>query len=386
MRSTLAVLLILALAMALSACSDSTGPGRDPVAPSDLRLAIVSGGHQSGPAGGLAASPTLNATGLVVNELPAGLLPEPLVARIVDTSGGAVPLSAIAAQTIVVTYRVIQPDGYRAGDRRHCGASFIDSQAPDSDGLVTTYWEAPTIADHECRMEARLVVDGVPRVDTVFTAVMEPGPVRILDAPGRLPHVAWVGDTIDLSALAYAHDQYGNPWPQDSIQWTYSDPLYPVTEERWDTLVASIQDHELMVPIASFEDIGEGWVYSYGCGEGRETPSAPYIDSLTFTLTIDSLTHTSLWGTLDGYPLQGEIYGKLETVRYLPGEPEPHVTGWESARIFYHRQPGEILAGGPLDVSPLYSLVRDEAGEYVGGHRCQDTATIYHYLTPPVDD
>src|SRR5690606_41564807 len=54
---------------------------------------------------------------------------------------------------------------------------FRSSAKSDADGLVTTYWERGTIAGVECRLEVRLVVDGVPRVDTAFTATFEPGPV-----------------------------------------------------------------------------------------------------------------------------------------------------------------------------------------------------------------
>lgn len=198
-------LAVLALVALLAACGSDDGGVADPA---DLRLQIVSGDRQTAPVRPAGVSSTASARGAYLADLPPNLLPEPLVARIVvdGASPSASPLGpsfAALPSDLVVTFRVVQPQDQLGRD---CGESFIDSAKPDADGLVTTYWERGTIAGVECRLEVRLVVDGVPRVDTAFTATFEPGPVdrwSILASGGRIEAAA--GDTLDLAPYVLSH-------------------------------------------------------------------------------------------------------------------------------------------------------------------------------------
>lgn len=282
MRRTLP-LWILALSLAVGACDSGTEPTPEPtpepVAPKDLRLQIVSGAHQTARIGGGASASLAPVPGLSLQELPEGLLPEPLVARVVTRDGGMVMMSEVAAETIVVTYRVIPPADIPSGDPRHCGASFIDSQAPDADGHVTTYWEEPTIADYDCRMEMRLVVDGVPRVDTVFTSRMAPGPVATFEAP----------DTVRLLEgevwRVAPYDRFGNYIPEtyaargDALV-AHDAPVY-VEAARWgageyDVLVADTVIHTGTILV--YPDLAGEWLWELAC----EAPSGSYLDRIVF--------------------------------------------------------------------------------------------------------
>ncbi|HEX6939998.1 MAG TPA: hypothetical protein VF158_11350 [Longimicrobiales bacterium] len=224
---------ILAAAV-LAACSDSGGTDPDIADPDQLDLVIVSGDGQVAPvadplAGSAAFSPA--------QTTPDNLLPEPLVARI--TVDGAEPSAAVAAGTggplfaalpsnVSVTFRVVEHP--EETPLRHCGDSFVASAIPDDSGYVVTYWERGTLAA-TCTMEVRLIVDGVPRVDTMFTATFEPGPAERL----RFSASDWacVGDTLNLRDLvAGAIDRYGNAIGADAIRATNpTDVLWEWKEE-----------------------------------------------------------------------------------------------------------------------------------------------------------
>ncbi len=213
MRST--SLILVALAVVVGACSSDSGK---PVDPSRLGVRIVSGDRQVAPvAAASGASQVVLPAGISAQALPDNLLPEPLVARI--TVDGQ-PLKSISVPTdplgpslavlpsdLVVTYRVIRPEGLHTSDPRHCGASFVDAARPKEDGTVTTYWERGTYAG-ECRMEVRLVVDGQPRVDTAFVVEFEPGAVWSAAFHGA---IVTEGGSVDLAAALYrAVDRHGN--------------------------------------------------------------------------------------------------------------------------------------------------------------------------------
>lgn len=228
MRRTSLSLLILALLV--GACSSDDKP----VDSSRLSLAIVSGDRQTAP---VAAAPTVSGAalipGLSLQTLPDNLLPEPLVARIVvdgeplkslsTPSDPLGPSLVTLPSDVVVTYRVIQPTGV---GQRHCGDSFVSSAKPDADGLVTTYWERGTYAG-ECRMEVRLVIDGEPRVDTVFVAEFEPGPVvRLTHVRPSQDIVVQSGEVIDWRDLITGGgDAHGNLIDPDVVRATVPDSL-----------------------------------------------------------------------------------------------------------------------------------------------------------------
>jgi hypothetical protein len=255
--------LILALALAAGACSSDSGK---PVDPARLGVQIVSGDRQVAPVAA-ASGASQSLAGVLAQQLPDNLLPEPLVARI--TVDGQ-PLKALSLPTdplspsfttlpsdVVVTYRVVRPAGLHANDPRHCGDSFVTSAKPDKDGLVTTYWERGTYAG-ECRMEVRLVVDGMPRVDTAFVVGFEPGAITILWAKGN-GHLeardTKISSEIDLrSEVRNAWDAYRNDMsaeritalPDSLVAWEWYDSSAPDDSTRrvqgngWTTTVPDV--------------------------------------------------------------------------------------------------------------------------------------------------
>lgn len=167
---------LLALALTFAAC-DSTGPGFTD--PDDLRLQIVKGDGQVG-------SVQAGSAYIIAAAGPKGVLPDTLVARITDASGGY----ANVPPGTVVNY-VVPEDG--------CGAPWIDDATPDDSAYVATLWERPAsklpnaqwhgdVMGSACTMEARTVVGGEFKTDTMFTAIFEAGPVHQypfgLDVPG----------------------------------------------------------------------------------------------------------------------------------------------------------------------------------------------------------
>lgn len=257
-RSTIS--LALACALTLGACSSDSDDR--PVDPSRLSLQIVSGDRQTAPvrpAGGSSAS--LSPEFAPAQALPPNLLPEPLVARIVvdgkpvtsrsTPSDPLGPSLATLPSDVVVTYRVIQPND----DRRDCGASFIDAAKPDDEGYVTTYWERGTLAGHPCRMEVRLVVDGAPRVDTVFVAEFEPGPPVFLGSD--IVYRAVAGEPLDLSKPLrgfHAHDAYQNRVPDSLVvtwtsEWVITGPKARAGD-NCDNLAVAARGSGWIVPVA----------------------------------------------------------------------------------------------------------------------------------------
>lgn len=279
MRRTSVVL--IALAMAVSACGSDSGtePTPELIDPGTLRLQIVSGAHQTGRVASSASVAALPA-GLSLQALPGGLLPEPLVARIVTESGARVQMDAVGATTVVVTFRVVPPVGLPQGDPRHCGESFVDSAIPDSQGEVTTYWEEPTIADYDCVMQVRLVVDGTPRVDTVFVSRMEPGEPHRIEAPELVRMVE--GDT--SRAIHGVWDRHGNSVPSEVVvrgDAAVAGDLYALIGAEWgtgeyDLIVADTVVATGTVAVLPRIEWNEPWVWELAC----QTPDTLYVDRI----------------------------------------------------------------------------------------------------------
>lgn len=244
-------LAVLALALAVAACGSDDGP--DIASPDQLELRIVSGDGQRAPVADAGGS--VSAAFVPIQAMPDNILPEPLVARItvdgqapsasVAPSGPLGPNLAVLPPNTVVTFRTIQPEGVGT---RHCGSSFVDAGIPDDSGYVVTYWERGTYAG-TCRTEVRLIVDGVPRVDTVFTATFEPGPVARASwtCHGWKCDTIARGDTIDLhNYVTDAVDAHGNPIPAETLAtrpaaWAWYGEGIPVpdapTGYGWTTVV-----------------------------------------------------------------------------------------------------------------------------------------------------
>lgn len=281
-------LAVLALAVAVAACgSDDDGP--DIASPDQLALRIVSGDGQRAPVADAGGS--VSAAFTPAQTIPEGILPEPLVARItvdgqapsaaVAPSGPLGPSLAVIPPNTVVTFRTIQPEGVGA---RHCGASFVDAGIPDDSGYVITYWERGTYAG-ECRTEVRLIVDGVPRVDTVFTATFEPGPVATIpygsgqSGPSPLYISDWsapkdlhgnrVPFTVDLNDHPTAN-LLGDSGKDAETLVAEGDGCAPVRILAGDTLIGLVEVRTHVDTNA----MGDGWVWIkwfhpdayYGCG------------------------------------------------------------------------------------------------------------------------
>ena len=271
----------LALVAALAACG-SDGDDTPPVAtPDQLSLTIVSGDGQVAPVADAGTVPVAAIS--PAQTIPDNILPEPLVARILVD--GAPPSAAVSAgdpfgpsfaalpSDIDVTFRVIQPEGV---GNRHCGASFLDAARPDSVGEVTTFWERGTYAG-ECRMEVRLVVDGLPRVDTVFTATFEPGELAAIymGVPEYPDNIVTVGDTLDGRAfIRQGVDTYGNTiaasevttLPDTVVRWQWTNNVNKVQADTirgvgWQILVP---DFEAVgyPPFCEPTDVGKSCHYS----------------------------------------------------------------------------------------------------------------------------
>lgn len=232
-------LALFALVLTFAAC-DSTGV--DFTDPDDLRLEIVSGDGQVAPVQTTDGASIVGAFLVAQVGAPAGVLPDTLVARITDASGG----HANVPPNTVVNY-VVPTDG--------CGESWINAASPDDSAYVATLWERPAgklpalewhgdVWGALCTLETRTVVDGVFRTDTTFQAVFTPGPIDRLRTGSLsvLPDSAFPGDSLDLYpaiATYEAVDEYGNLISQDTLLATYGWAFYggypdsTGTGDRW---------------------------------------------------------------------------------------------------------------------------------------------------------
>ena len=177
------------------ACSDGTSPDPDPAPEGTPAMDIVAGDGQVD---------TVTHT-----------LPQPLVVAVTrDSATGVVTVgpyrSSMAGDPMpgtLVNFRVTTND---------CGEPFAGSALTDSLGLAADLWQLGTKA-RECRMEVRAVTAaGEPLVYDTFFATAEPGPadVILIDLPGMV----WVGDSIALTDLIYATDEFGNPVPVTVVE------------------------------------------------------------------------------------------------------------------------------------------------------------------------
>lgn len=179
MYSTRAAPILLAAGFWALSCIDSTRPAGYPAA-----FLVVSGNNQSAPAG---------------TELP-----EPLVARVVDSSG-----APVSGQ--IVNFHVT------AGG----GSVFAGAAITDDLGIVRERWTlGVSIADSQ-RMEARAVANftGVPIVFGTFKAVVLAGPPASFVPSGGDGQRAGVGTALLESLSVALTDQYGNQTPAVSVTW-----------------------------------------------------------------------------------------------------------------------------------------------------------------------
>jgi hypothetical protein len=169
-------------AVALAACSDSTGSKVGPAA----HLDVLSGNSQSAPVG--------------------AELPQPLVVKVTDAKGHPVKGQVV---NFVVT----------AGG----GHAFAGSSATNDDGIAQERWTVGTAAGAPQTLEVRAVdnATGQALVFATFTATTVAGPPTQATAVGGDTSVVGVpGSVVEDSFAVQVRDQYGNPTPGVQVAWS----------------------------------------------------------------------------------------------------------------------------------------------------------------------
>jgi hypothetical protein len=172
----------LLAAVALAACSDSTGSKVGPAA----HLDVLSGNGQSAPVG---------------TELP-----QPLVVKVTDARGHPVKGQVV---NFVVT----------AGG----GHVFAGSSATNDEGIAQERWTVGPGAGAVQTLEARAVdnATGQALVFATFTAATVPGtPAQVTAVGGDTAVVGVPGSVVEDSFAVRVRDQYGNPTPGVQVAWS----------------------------------------------------------------------------------------------------------------------------------------------------------------------
>ena len=132
-------------------------------------------------------------------------LPNPLVARVVDASGHAIPGA-------VVNFRVV------AGG----GTVFAGAGQTNADGIVQDRWTLGTSSADTQRVEVRAVdaTTGQPLVFATFRAVGLPGPPSVLTSLSPDTQSAPAGGTLSDSLRVRVLDRYGNGVPRATVHFT----------------------------------------------------------------------------------------------------------------------------------------------------------------------
>ncbi|HWK89998.1 MAG TPA: Ig-like domain-containing protein, partial [Longimicrobium sp.] len=184
MTMTRTPLIALCLAVFAAACDDPSGVRVGPPA----NLEVISGNAQTGAAG---------------TELP-----DPLVVKVTDERGHAV-------KGQLVNFRVT------AGG----GTVFASASITNNDGIAQERWTLGTAAGSTQTVEARAIDNdtGAPLVFATFTATVTasaPTQVRAAPAAGDTLRAGVAGSQANDSLRVLVRDQYGNPVPGASVQWT----------------------------------------------------------------------------------------------------------------------------------------------------------------------
>ncbi|HEU0012876.1 MAG TPA: Ig-like domain-containing protein, partial [Longimicrobium sp.] len=180
----LAACLSLALLAGAAACEDPSGSKAGPPA----NLDVVSGNNQAGPAG--------------------AELPDPLVVKVTDERGRPV-------KGQLVNFRVT------AGG----GTVFASAGITNADGIAQERWTLGTQAGSTQTVEARAIDSdtGEPLVFATFTATATaaaPATVTAAPAAGDTMRAGVAGSPANDSLRVLVKDQYGNPVPGVTVQWT----------------------------------------------------------------------------------------------------------------------------------------------------------------------
>lgn len=231
MRST--SLVLVALAMVVGACSDSSGPKAYDA--TELRVRVVSGDGQSGQVESAAgASQVVIPAGVSAQVAPGfEVLDRPLVVQLETETGQRVMGASV-------------PSGMRAAwiiDEPGCGRPFHGDTDFDADGQATNLWIVGTKAGVDCEMYAGRIVGGQVVIDSVFVAGFEPGPAIATGLIGFIGECGGIGalntDTLNVAGFFFppVADAYGN-----SIPWEFQpfpeSLVYTLTEDR-QTIIAA---------------------------------------------------------------------------------------------------------------------------------------------------
>lgn len=206
MRSTLAALVILALAACDSGSSTEPDPTPDPPTVRDWRVAKLSG-DQAARLGGssVAASPRtfVARAGSSAVIGPDGYSDEPLVG-VIQLTGEAeargLSLDALPSGTLVHWHI---EDG--------AGTLYATTTAPDDSLYILNRWAPSTVAGTYAVSAGRLV-DGSIVTDETWTLTIEPGPAAVVHAPASPVRIV---DGQQVPGPIGAEDAYGN-----AVEWS----------------------------------------------------------------------------------------------------------------------------------------------------------------------
>lgn len=198
MRSTLAALLILALA----ACGDD-GPSRLDI--EQVRIAKVSG-DQAAIAGTSQATPLASVSASPRLAVTAGetWTPEPLVGRI----------EAVGARTNGISGPSMLPPDMLAHWHlpEEAGRLLASSTPPDDSLHIVNRWAPSTRAGEYTAVARRILADGSVHEDARWTLVVEPGPAAVVHAPASPVRIV---DGQQVPGPIGAVDAYGN-----AVEWS----------------------------------------------------------------------------------------------------------------------------------------------------------------------
>lgn len=244
--------LILALALAVGACSDSDdGPRLATI--DEVKVVKVSGDQSAPVLGQGIVTVQAPSGGLSLQTVPAGeYTPEPLVGRVEPTfqargTRGTGPSGLVVPVGTLVHWDIPEEAGRLLGT----------TTATDDSAYVINRWAPGTKAGTYTVRAQRILGTGEIVTDATWQVVVEPGKFHTFGSD--LSYSAHAGDPVDLSAPIqgmHAMDRYYNPIP-DSVVIAEVTPTWRILGPR--PSPASYQCSENVV------DSGTGW----------EIPAAP---------------------------------------------------------------------------------------------------------------
>lgn len=336
----------------LAGCDSTTGPAPPPTPPSirDWRVIAVRG-DQTTPVTHLPPASSFRSAATVGAD---GFTTEPLVARIeltAEAKAAGMSLESLPPNSLVHWY--VPPEA---------GRLYAATTTPDDSAYVINRYAPGTRAGTWTATAGRLI-DGEIVTDATWQLVVLPGPPAVLDVPDS-PMILWLGDTLDLASLVSAADQYGNPIPADSIHWDPAGPTYTSDVERWDTLTVTAGELERSIKVVWLRQLGPGWTHTLHCVDGRVAGINVDVDSLIWTITLDSI-RVPFQGyppPSTPYPLEGAMYGHSDLRYYRRGSTIREGTSDPRWWDRYFQRPGALRPNHSYNIDWEWD---EEAGAYV---------------------